>query len=440
LSLFYRTDSMSQYSVLEMNDLGSGKFSQPIDFLQYSGKVEYYFRLSTPYYQYIAPASAPAHPFQFRIGKDNSPPQFYHQPLADVFIQPFARDVDVFVEDNVKVDSNSVQLFFEINGTHGSLTMDSGSGNWFHGQIPASGQPGDSVVYYFSAKDLASPPNEELSQKYRYRIGVENFDRDLTFWSVDSVGWQLDDLEFRSPPYSVSTFPGGAYPNNANVSLTLKFGLKREHLNGKWLSFYTRYEIEAEKDFGFVEFSQNGAMDWQSYSAPFTGTRDQWSQQYFSLNRFYEHGSGDSLLIRFRLQTDSTQQKPMAGWFVDDIEISDQPPVTVSDKQPVLDVQHPEIAIVSIAPNPFNSMVRIIVESSAPMATRVEIFNLLGQRIVEQRLEFLTAGRREFYWDGLDQYQRQCGSGIYLFRLSRIVSRKTDEVFSSKTVKLIHLR
>jgi len=69
-------------------------------------------------------------------------------------------------------------------------------------------------------------------------------------------------------------------------------------------------------------------------------------------------------------------------------------------------------------PNPFNTSTVISFETPSPGLVRLEIFNILGQRIFEQQLDVQTAGSHTFRWDGLNQTGADVPSGIYFYRVS----------------------
>ena len=49
---------------------------------------------------------------------------------------------------------------------------------------------------------------------------------------------------------------------------------------------------------------------------------------------------------------------------------------------------------------------------------RLQIYNLLGQKVVRLREEFLPAGGHTAMWDGTDQQGHAVRSGIYFARLT----------------------
>ncbi|MCY3738710.1 MAG: DUF5050 domain-containing protein [Gemmatimonadaceae bacterium] len=68
-------------------------------------------------------------------------------------------------------------------------------------------------------------------------------------------------------------------------------------------------------------------------------------------------------------------------------------------------------------PNPFNPSTLIPYQLPSPAPVRLEVFNLLGQRIATLVEEVQPAGFHHARWDGTDAGGRAVGAGVYLYRL-----------------------
>jgi len=78
-------------------------------------------------------------------------------------------------------------------------------------------------------------------------------------------------------------------------------------------------------------------------------------------------------------------------------------------------------------PNPFNPYT--VIEFALPTAggVRLEVFNLLGQRVSTLLDRRLSAGRHSVYWDATGSDGARVASGVYFYRLSAgdmVVSKK----------------
>lgn len=83
-------------------------------------------------------------------------------------------------------------------------------------------------------------------------------------------------------------------------------------------------------------------------------------------------------------------------------------------------------------PNPFNPTTTIAFQIPKAGWVRLEVFNLLGQRILTLVDDVLPAGRREVLWNGQDQHGREVSSGIYFYRLSASEFAETKKMILMK--------
>jgi hypothetical protein len=68
-------------------------------------------------------------------------------------------------------------------------------------------------------------------------------------------------------------------------------------------------------------------------------------------------------------------------------------------------------------PNPFNPETRIGYTLPKASHVKLEIFNILGQRIKTIIDEDQTVGKKEVIWDGMNEQGEQVSSGVYFYRL-----------------------
>jgi hypothetical protein len=68
-------------------------------------------------------------------------------------------------------------------------------------------------------------------------------------------------------------------------------------------------------------------------------------------------------------------------------------------------------------PNPFNSVTTIPFELSEEGKVRIELYNILGQRVMVLKDEVLKRGRYEVKWDGRNSDGIPLASGIYIIRM-----------------------
>jgi len=76
-----------------------------------------------------------------------------------------------------------------------------------------------------------------------------------------------------------------------------------------------------------------------------------------------------------------------------------------------------EFALYQNYPNPFNPATLIKFDLPKPTHVKLEIFNLLGQRVTKLVDEARNAGRYSFIWDGNNQSGEEVASGVFFYRI-----------------------
>ena len=69
-------------------------------------------------------------------------------------------------------------------------------------------------------------------------------------------------------------------------------------------------------------------------------------------------------------------------------------------------------------PNPFNPSTQISFDLPVQSRVRLEVFNILGRRVVVLVEATLPAGSHEAVWDGRNAGGSAVSSGVYLYRLT----------------------
>ena len=103
--------------------------------------------------------------------------------------------------------------------------------------------------------------------------------------------------------------------------------------------------------------------------------------------------------------------------------ISGQYDIGAFEYQQITDLFTSEDAVISRYilhqnyPNPFNPATTISFTLDRPATVRLDIFNLLGQRVNTLVNSTLSAGYYQFRWDGRDRQGRELSGGVYFYRL-----------------------
>ncbi|MHB8087279.1 MAG: hypothetical protein ACYDH2_03430 [Anaerolineaceae bacterium] len=115
--------------------------------------------------------------------------------------------------------------------------------------------------------------------------------------------------------------------DNSDMTLTKAFDLT-DALN-PYMSYFTWYVLETNRDYVYVEVSADGGNTWTFVEIPeafagaksnseqwgLTGTSDGWIEKQINLSKY----AGQKVLVRFEYITDSTIQKE--GFLIDDISL-----------------------------------------------------------------------------------------------------------------------
>ena len=89
-------------------------------------------------------------------------------------------------------------------------------------------------------------------------------------------------------------------------------------------------------------------------------------------------------------------------------------PSTIGDKGDGIPESY---ALLQNYPNPFNPKTTIHYQLPQAADVRLEIYNLLGQKIRSLLNKRIVAGYHHTIWDGRDDFGTQVASGVYLYRI-----------------------
>ena len=137
-------------------------------------------------------------------------------------------------------------------------------------------------------------------------------DMETDTWGNDSP-WGLTSAVSHSGAYCWTDSPVGRYENSTSRSLTTALDLSGS--NRPLMSFWHRYNIEDNKDYGYVEVSADGRKTWTPvfFASGFPGL--QWIKEEIDLSEY----AGKQIHLRFRIVTDATGNRD--GWYIDDVEV-----------------------------------------------------------------------------------------------------------------------
>ena len=83
-------------------------------------------------------------------------------------------------------------------------------------------------------------------------------------------------------------------------------------------------------------------------------------------------------------------------------------------------------------PNPFNPTTTISFEIAQSGKTKVEVFNVKGQKVKTLLNKELDIGVHSFVWSGLDEQNRKVVSGMYFYRVKVNEEEKINKMIMLK--------
>ncbi len=149
-------------------------------------------------------------------------------------------------------------------------------------------------------------------------------------------------------------------------------------------------------------------VQFDSYDVP--GPQEAFGQTVAGIGDFNGDGIAD-FAVRSQTQTGccwTSEVNLFAGW--------DSHGTSVEyDYDPALPQ---ELRLSHNYPNPFNPLTHIEFDLPHRSYVTLEIFNVLGEKVVKLLDKRLAAGRYSIHWDGRDSRGRSVASGVYLYRLT----------------------
>ncbi len=143
--------------------------------------------------------------------------------------------------------------------------------------------------------------------------GADNFGNDLP--------WKTTDEDAHSGTKCWSDSPNSFYENNTDKSLYTRLNLGEA--NRPMLTFWHRYNLEANADYAYVDVSKDNGANWYSqyFVTGFSGA--QWSKVEIDLSDY----ANNEIMIRFRIKTNGTNT--FDGWYIDDISVAENKAITL---------------------------------------------------------------------------------------------------------------
>ena len=180
---------------------------------------------------------------------------------------------------------------------------------------------------------LINQDNLSLGVGYFETVYSTNFESGLSQWVSGGSGgsWGLTTGNSHSPTHSLTDSPSGEYGNNANFWIRTQT-ISLANASSAVLSYWTKWAIEADWDFGLIEISANNGSSWTPLLAPhmtagsglgmqptglygYDGFQQNWIEESIDLSIY----AGQNIQLRFRLTSDGWVTED--GWYLDDLNL-----------------------------------------------------------------------------------------------------------------------
>lgn len=413
VELLYSANGTYPATALPMTTSGGNIYKATIPAIA-SGRIDYQIvvKSSDGYY-------APRVHNAYNISEDAQAPTVTTlQKLYNTLDKNGPFTVSASISDNMGVDANAVYLHYRTQ----RLPLDSvkaspgSSRHEFAAQIAGDFSYGDTLMYYFSAKDIAQTANYAVSAEDTAVIGYEDFEHGLGAWTSDGKGpWGPSAEEPHDGSYSLADSPNSTPAAGLTTALTLNYALDLSQADDADLTFWSRNMLRLNKDYGYVEVSADDGATWIEMTKV-TGLKPTWKQITLSLKGYVGTGF-ENLLLRFRLQTQTGAiGDNFYGWHIDDI-LLDESVQTGIESTNESAMQPVSFGLGQNYPNPFNPSTSIAYQLPRANQVRIQVYNTLGQRIRTLVDEKREAGKYSVLWKGDDESGSPVATGMYFYRM-----------------------
>lgn len=140
-----------------------------------------------------------------------------------------------------------------------------------------------------------------------------DFENGTPYWELED-SWGLSNSQSHSASNSLTESPTGNYANNLDNYASLSAFSLAGYTDAS-LSFWTKYDLEQNYDFMWLEISTNGST-WTELDQ-YNGVQSSWVEKTYSLNEYL----GETyILLRFHFYSDVYVTRD--GMYIDDFQIA----------------------------------------------------------------------------------------------------------------------
>jgi carboxypeptidase T len=253
------------------------------------------------------------------------------------------------------------------------------------------------------------------------------------YWSTSGNGnWTQTTSTFHSSPDCYTESKNGNYLNNADVEMTLKDEISLSDFANPVFTFWTKYDIEPNFDYGIVKFSTDNGTSWFTLPGKYNnlstgnfqpageyvydGTQTNWVKEEINLSSLI----GMQVKIKFEFHSD--QYEVRDGWYIDDIALIHY----VKEQVGVPDKDKLDFVLEQNYPNPFNPSTTIKYsiptsllspspyqgEGHRERLVTLKVYNILGREVATLVNKEQSPGNYS-----VDFNATSLSSGVYFYQL-----------------------
>ena len=414
IELHYTVDGAFPATIVPMESETADLFKATIPQVE-GGVIDYQILVKTTMGYY-----APRIHYSYSVGADLKPPKItLVKPLINAIDKVGPLEVISQVDDNFGVDENAVFVHYWTNHTVvdsiNAVKMENSLN--YKARITGDFMYGDTLMYYTSATDIAAVPNLGTTGIDTVVLGLEDFESGLVAWEADSAGqWGIVAEDPFDGFFNLDDSPGATpLPDNETI-LKLKASLNLSSSNYAVITYAARNMLRPAKDLGYLELSADNGETWKEV-AKFTSLKPAWKEYFVPIGEFTGPGF-ENVLLRIRLKTktgDITEK--FTGMEIDNLFIREDIAQHVSEESETLALPV-DFSLAQNFPNPFNPTTTIEYNVPKQSLVKIEIYNMLGQRIRTLIDQNRPAGNYSIMWNAKDDSGANVASGMYFYRMN----------------------
>ncbi|MCP4580405.1 MAG: S8 family serine peptidase [candidate division Zixibacteria bacterium] len=281
----------------------------------------------------------------------------------------------------------------------------------FEGVIP--GQNSGTVHYYISADDNSglnavypfAAPENYFSVAVSSTMFIDSFENGRYYWNTTGTAgqWAINAEHAATGNISITDSPARFYNNDAEILLTGNFSISLADCDSATVGFKARFDLQADRDFIYLETSIDDGQSWQQIGSPITGNRPSFMEYAYDLSEYLGH----DVKFRFRMTTDN--QTVREGIFIDDFTVIWHSHTSITDGATSMPSW---FELGQNYPNPFNASTTIKYILAEQSLVTIEIYDILGRKLETINRGQQPTGEHQLIWHSKDQ-----PSGVYFFKL-----------------------